>query len=105
MQPVPKTPVLQVSETRGSPVATPYGRFTPIARVVRLRWPGVNVIWNRAVAIEVNDGKEGQEGQEPSRVPVRDVTTQIVASIFLSGVIVAVSVSLFLRKRRRRRTS
>jgi hypothetical protein len=94
MQPAKRTPVLQVSETKGYPVETPYGQLTPIARAVRLRWPGGGFTWNRAVAVEV------LQDQELRRVPVRDVTSRIVAAIFLSGLVAVATFRLFLRRRR-----
>jgi hypothetical protein len=95
MQPAEKTPVLRVSETRGNPVTTPHGQLTPIARAVRLRWPGGGFTWNRAVAVEVF------QEQEMRRVPVRDTTSRIIAAIGLSGLLVVATLASFLRRRRR----
>ena len=89
------TPVLQINETKGDPITTPYGRLTPIARAVKLRWPGGGFTWNRAVAVEV------VQGDELRRVPVRDVTSQVVAAIALAGVIAVATLTSFLRRRRR----
>lgn len=95
MQPAQRMPVLQVGETKGNPVETPYGQLTPIARAMRLRWPGGGFVWNRAVAVEV------LQDQELRRVPVRDVTSGIVAAIVLSGLVVVATFALFLRRRRK----
>ena len=95
MQPAEKTPVLQVSETRGDPVTTPHGQLTPIARAVRLRWPGGGFTWNRAVAVEVF------QEQELRRLPVPDATSRIITAIALSGLLVVATLASFLRRRRR----
>ena len=95
MHPAESTPVLRVSETRGNPVTTAHGQFTPIARAVRLRWPGGGFTWNRAVAVEVF------QDQELRRLPVRDATSRIIAAIALSGLLVVATLASILRRRRR----
>ncbi|HEV2580799.1 MAG TPA: hypothetical protein VGT44_08100 [Ktedonobacteraceae bacterium] len=95
MQPVTKSPFLQVSETQGSPITTPYGRITPVARAVKVRWRGGGFTWNRAVAVEVD------EGQQLRRVPIRDATSRTIGAIALTGLMIAACCGLFLRRRRR----
>ncbi len=95
MQPAAREPVLQVNTSRGEPITTRYGQIVPLARVVKLRFPGGGLNWNRAVAIEI------QEEQSQRRLPVHNATRRTVFTIVLTGLAITLGMSSFLKRRRR----
>jgi len=95
MKPAVREPILQVNTSRGEPITTRYGQIVPLARVVKLRWPGGGLNWNRAAAIEI------QEGQSQRRLPIKNATSRTVFTIVLTGLAITLSISSFLKRRRR----
>jgi hypothetical protein len=74
-------PGLRIEETRGTPSAQPDQQITPIARVVHLTWPGGRFDWYRPVAVEVT------HRDRTRRIPIRNVTRQIMAGIILAELV------------------
>ncbi|TMF46734.1 MAG: hypothetical protein E6I32_11255 [Chloroflexi bacterium] len=95
MRSTAREPFLQVNTSRGNPIPTRYGQIVPVARVVKLRWPGGGLNWNRPAAVEV------QQGQSSRRVPINDATSRTIFTIVLTGLAVALGMSTFLKRRRR----
>jgi hypothetical protein len=95
MQPVAREPFLQVNTSRGEPITTRFGRIVPLARAVKLRWPGGGLTWNRPAAIEV------QEGQSARRLPIHDATSRAIFTIVLTGLTLTLGLSSFLKRKRR----
>jgi hypothetical protein len=95
MQPVTREPILQVKTSRGEPITTRFGQIVPLARVVKLRWPGGGLNWNRPAAIEV------QEGQSQRRLPINDATSRTIFTIVLTGLALTLGLSSLLKRRRR----
>jgi hypothetical protein len=78
---------LRSEERRGEPM-TLHGRtIRPIARGVRLQWPGGAWEWHRPVAVEV------REGDELRRVPIRDTSRLAVVAMVAIGCAFAVAAS------------
>lgn len=78
---------LRGEERRAEPM-TLHGRtIRPIARVVRVRWPGGAWEWHRPVAVEVG------EGDELRRVPIRDTSRLAVVAMVAVGCAFAVAAS------------
>ena len=95
MQPAAREPFLRVKTSRGEPITTRYGQIVPLARIVKLRWPGGGLTWNRPAAIEV------QEGQSQHRLPIRNATSRTIFTMVLTGLAITLSISSFLKRRRR----
>lgn len=75
-------------ENRGDPVAAFGIHLIPIERIVHVNWPGGNVVWQRPVALEI------QQGTCKERLPIVNMTRRIIASLALSGVLLIVIVAL-----------
>lgn len=95
MKPATREPILQVNTTRGEPITTRYGQIVPLIRVVKLRWPGGGLNWNRPAAIEL------QEGQSQQKLPIKNATSRAVFTILLTGLAITLGLSSFLKNRRR----
>lgn len=79
---------------RGRPVTVGYRTITPVARSLRVRWPGGGSTWSGPDAVIV----EGEGATE--RIPVANVNAWILGALRLGAV--AVIVAAILRDRRRR---
>ncbi|HET9999617.1 MAG TPA: hypothetical protein VFQ36_01905 [Ktedonobacteraceae bacterium] len=90
-----REPILQVNTSRGEPIVTRYGQIVPLARVVKVRWPGGALILNRPSAIEV------QQGQSRRRMPVQNATARANFAIILTGLALTLGLSSILKRRRR----
>lgn len=95
MKSATREPFLQVSTSRGEPITTRYGQIIPVARVVKVRWPGGGLNWNRPAAIEL------QQGQSRQKLPISDATSRTIFTVFLSGLAITLGLSTFLKNRRR----
>lgn len=95
MKPATREPILQVNTSRGEPITTRYGQIIPLARVVKLRWPGGGLNWNRPAAIEL------QWGQSRQKLPIKDATSRTIFTIVVTGLGITLGLSSFLKNRRR----
>jgi len=95
MKSAAKEPILQVNTTRGEPITTRYGQIVPLTRVVKLRWPGGGLNWNRPAAIEL------QQGQSQQKLPIKNATSRAIFTVGLTGLAITLGLSSFLKNRRR----
>ncbi|MGH2496894.1 MAG: LPXTG cell wall anchor domain-containing protein [Ktedonobacteraceae bacterium] len=95
MRPTVREPILQVNTSRGTPIVTRYGQIIPLIRVVKVRWPGGALVWNRPAAIEV------QQGDSERKMPIQNVTERANFAIVLTGLVLTLGMSLFLKRRRK----
>ena len=95
MKSAAREPFVQVHTSRGEPITTRYGQVVPVARVVKLRWPGGGLNWNRAAAIEV------QQGQSQQKLPITNATSRIIFTFVLTALGITLGLSSFLKNRRR----
>ena len=95
MKSAAKEPILQVNTSRGEPITTRYGQIVPLTRAVKLRWPGGELNWHLPAAIEV------QQGQSQQKLPIKNATSRIIFTIFLTGLAITLGLSSFLKSRRR----
>lgn len=95
MKSAAREPVLRVNTSRGEPITTRYGQIVPFTRVVKLRWPGGGLNWNRAAAIEL------QQGQSRKRLPIQNATSRIIFTMVATGLTLTLGLSSFLKNRRR----
>jgi len=86
-------PRIERREVRGEPLTLSGRRITPIKRVVHIAWPGGAWLWQRPIAVEI------QEGESLRRMPVHNITRRAIIGLALSAALVAVVT------RRRLRTS
>ena len=91
-----KAPALHISETRGKSVTAFDRQTTPVGRVVQVRLPGGSFTWHRPVAVEV------RQGDAIHRLPIHNVTLRAISAIVLTGLAVAVLISLLMRRIRPR---
>ena len=95
MKSATREPILQVHTSRGEPIATRYGQIVPLTRVVKVRWPGGGLNWNRPAAIEL------QQGQAQQKLPIKNATSRAIFTIVLTGLTITLGLSSFLKNRRR----
>jgi hypothetical protein len=95
MRSAAKEPFLKVNTSRGKAISTRYGQIVPIARALKMRWPGGGLTFNRPAAIEV------QQGQTWRRVPINDVTSRAIFSIMLVGLTITLGISSLIKRNRR----
>ena len=95
MKPATREPILQVQTSRGEPISTRYGQVVPLTRVVKLRWPGGGLNWNRPAAIEV------QQGQSQQKLPIQNATSRTIFTIAVTGLAITLGLSTFLKNRRK----
>ena len=95
MKSAAKEPMLQVHTSRGEPITTRYGQIVPLTRVVKVRWPGGGLNWNRPAAIEL------QQGQTQQKLPIKNATSRTIFTIVLTGLAITLGLSSFLKNRRR----
>lgn len=81
-------------ETRGQPIHAHGQEVTPIGRVTQFTWPGGGIIRHRPVAVEV------RQGEHITRLPIRNVTRQIIA-LFLAGLALGVLALSVMQRRNR----
>ncbi|HKV60106.1 MAG TPA: hypothetical protein VJO32_17575 [Ktedonobacteraceae bacterium] len=90
-----REPILQVNTSRGTPIATRYGQIVPLAKVVKVRWPGGAFIWHRPAAIEV------QQGDSERKLSIQNATRRANFAIVFTGLALTLGMSTFLKRRRR----
>jgi hypothetical protein len=98
MKPATREPILQVKTSRGEPITTRYGQIVPLARIVKLRWPGGGLNWNRPAAIEV------QQGESQQKLPIKNATPRAIFTIAVTGLAITLGLSSFLKNRRKHST-
>jgi hypothetical protein len=91
-----KAPALQINETRGKSVTAFDRQTTPVGRVVQVRLPVGSFTWHRPVAVEI------RQGEAIHRLPIHNVTMRVMSAIVLTGLAVAVLISLLMRRVRPR---
>jgi hypothetical protein len=72
-------PALRIERVRGPTLSHPGQDVTPLARVIRLSWPGGRIEWRRPVAVEV------RRGNHVLQIPIRDTTRRAQVAIVASG--------------------
>lgn len=80
-------------EVAHAPVQVGAYTVTPIARAAAIRWLYGGFIWNRPVAVEV------QQGDQTERIPIPDVTRWGQIGAMIAGVGLALLIWLVLRHR------
>lgn len=95
MKSAAREPILQVNTSRGEPITTRYGQVVPLTRVVKLRWPGGGLNWNRPAAIEL------QQGQSQQKLPIKNATSRTIFTILLTALAITLGLSSILKNRRR----
>jgi hypothetical protein len=86
--------VVQLLKRSGSPVRVGGFTLTPQSEALVLRWPRGGLIWNRPVAVTVE-----QDGQQ-ERLPVTDVTRLIqVGLLFLTLAVSVVGWTVSMRRK------
>lgn len=90
-----REPILQVNTSRGEPITTRYGQIVPLARMVKVRWPGGALILRQPSAIEV------QQGQLQRNMPIQNVTARANFAIVLTGLALTLGLSSFVKRRRK----
>ncbi len=99
MQPFSQNAGWRRYETRGQPIHAQGQEVTPIGRVTRFTWPGGGMIRHRPVAVEV------RQGEHITRLPIRNVTRQVIA-LLLTGLalgVLALSLAQSRNRPQRRR--
>ena len=71
-------------EVRGTPLAVRGWRMTPVKRAVQLTWPGGAWLWQRPVAVEV------QEDGSTRRIPISNITRRALVGMALGMALIAV---------------
>jgi len=89
-------PRIERREVRGEPLTLSGWRITPIKRVVHIAWPGGVWLWQRPIAVEI------QEGESLRRMPVHNSTRRAILGLALSAALVAIVASRRRRTRGRR---
>lgn len=91
-------PVMRVEYVRGNPVRIATQEIIPIAKVRRLTWGSRRVEWHRPAAVEV------RTGDHVRRVPIHNVTRQVIAGTILAGIVLGILgmwvERIYLRRRR-----
>jgi hypothetical protein len=87
--------LIHVETRAGNPILAGDRTIIPLAKSVRLQFPGWNggVIWNRPVSVVIRTA-----GGEEQLLPVRDVTRQVQLAL-LGGMLGMALLSLLLRRR------
>jgi hypothetical protein len=101
MQRSRRFPEVRISEVRNKPITTYDREITPIEGVFQVSWPGGVFLWQRPVAVEI------QQGDVVRRLPIRDVTRRATISIRLVGLAIGVLAASWMRLKKagRRRLS
>src|SRR5262249_45882524 len=86
-------PRIERREVRGEPLTLSGWRITTIKRVVHIAWPGGAWLWQRPIAVEI------QQGASLQRLPVHNFTRRAIIGLALSAALVAVVTSRQLRRR------
>jgi len=98
MQRQSKAPIFRISETRGNTIETSDKQTTPIARVIHVQLPFVNIVLNRPLAVEVH------QQATTYRLPIYNVTSRVISIIFFIGLATVlvpfVIRTIFLRRSR-----
>jgi hypothetical protein len=83
---------VQFRTTSGEPVKKDDVTVTPISQALIITFPYGGFVWNRPLAIEVDDGKTIK------RIPILDVTRIAQLSLIGVGFIFTIMALLFSRK-------
>ncbi|MGB3715117.1 MAG: hypothetical protein WA996_11875 [Candidatus Promineifilaceae bacterium] len=83
---------LQWKSISGEPIYSGNTVITPVSKVVALRTPFFDFIWNRPHEVRV------QEGEEFVTIPIADVTRIAQLAIYGFGASIAMILWLFSRK-------
>ncbi len=89
----PLNPLFRYSETALTPLEIGEYTIRPVAHAAALRWPFGGLVWNRPVAIEV------QQGDQIERIPIPDVTRLAQIAAAAAGAMLAIVLWLLWRKR------
>jgi len=72
--------------SEGQPVSHGQLLVTPISRVLAVRLPHLGFVWNRPVAVRVEDGRSTEE------LPIVDVTFLAEIGLYAVGLVAAILV-------------
>ena len=87
--------IIQWQTSAGDKITIGDTTLTPQSQALTLRWPKGGLIWNRPVAVVV------EQGGQTKHIPIIDLTR--VAQIMLLGLGLTFSVIAFLRSTQQRR--
>ena len=91
-----KIPEWRTSETRNNPTVAFGKQITLIGRARQVKWPGGGFVWQRPIAVEV------QQGSVVRRLPIRNATRMAMIGIVLTGLLLGLLASLWLQRDFRR---
>jgi hypothetical protein len=85
-------PLFRYSETALTPIEIGEYTIRPVANAAALQWPFGGLVWNRPVAIEV------QQGDQIERIPIPDGTRLAQIGAMIAGVGVALLLWWYWRR-------
>jgi len=89
--------VMQWRTRSGDRVTADGVTVTPQAQALTVRWPNGGLVWNRPVAVLV------QQGEQTERVPIVDVTLVVQWILFGFSLVFSVIILLLSARQRRER--
>jgi len=86
---------IRVVNNRGEAVRVGDATLTPQSQAVVLRWPNGGLVWNRPVAVRV------EQGEDVRQIPILDVTRLVQVGLWVFWIILVFRTAGRLRRQRR----
>jgi len=86
---------VRVYTNRGEPVTVGDATLTPQSQAVVLRWPNGGFVWNRPVAVRV------EQGGDVRQIPILDITRLVQVGLWVFWIILVFRTAGRLRRQRR----
>lgn len=89
-----RLPIFRISQQRGQMLSVANRQITPIANLISFRLGRLLISWSRPIAVEV------RQEEHVERLPISNVTRQIITGMLLISFLTAAIVSWLNRRRK-----